>query len=124
MALRGTRRVIAVLAAFAMAGLSGGAGAQMVHAPSKPHVSPIKRFTPPLRLAGLWDKPNDRCMTKCQTHVEKGCYKRLSDKHPTADAMSLHEKCEDLFSLCLYDCMCDTCDENQIIIKKQKSPAQ
>ncbi len=119
MALRGTKRVIAVLAAIALAGMSGGAGAQMGAAPSKLNYSPIKRFTLPIRPAGLWNKPNKACMTKCQTHVQKDCFRRLSEKSPAADPAALQEKCDDQFSLCLYDCMCDTCDENQIIIKQQ-----
>jgi hypothetical protein len=108
----------AVVAAFILAGMSGGAGAQMGAMSSKPEYSPIKRFTLPIRPAGLWDKPNQACMDKCQVHARKGCFKRLSDKDPTADASAIQEKCDDQFSLCLYDCMCDTCDENQIIIKE------
>ena len=96
----------------------------MAATPPKSVYSPLTRLIPPVRPVGLWDKPNEFCTKKCKTHVEKGCYKRLADKDPTADAMSIHNKCEDLYSLCLYDCMCDTCDENQIIIKKPKSPTQ
>ncbi len=124
MTLRGTKLVIAVLVVFAAAGPSSGTVAQMASTASKPLYSTLERSVLPVRPAGLWDKPNELCTNKCQTHVQKGCFKRLTDKDPTADASSLQEKCEDLFSLCLYDCMCDTCDENQIIIKEQKSPAQ
>ncbi len=119
MALQGMWRVFAVLAAFTVAGMSGGADAQMPGPPSKPVHSPIRQFTLPFRPAGLWDKPNEACMTKCQAHVEKGCFKRLSVKDPTADAGAIQDMCDDNFSVCLYDCMCETCDENQIIIKEQ-----
>lgn len=119
MALQGLRRVCAVLAAFTIAGMSGGADAQMPGAPSKPVYSPIRQFALPFRPAGLWDKPNEACMTKCKVHVKKGCFKRLSEKSPTADAGAIQDMCDDKYSLCLYDCMCETCDENQIIIKEQ-----
>ena len=58
-------------------------------------------------------------MTKCQPFVQKDCFKRLAKKFPTADAESMQQKCDDNYSMCLYDCMCETCDENQIIIKEQ-----
>ena len=119
MTLRGMWRGIAVMAALSLAGMSGSAGAQMAGAPVKPDYSPIKRFTLPISPAGLWDKPNQTCMNKCQVHVKKGCFQRLSEKDPTADAGSIQGKCDDLFSVCLYDCMCETCDENQIIIKER-----
>ena len=76
-------------------------------------------FSLPFRPAGLWDKPNEACMTKCQTHLQKGCFKRLSKKSPAADAGAIQDMCDDKYSVCLYDCMCETCDENQIIIKEQ-----
>lgn len=114
----GTNRVIAVLAAFAVAGLSSGAGAQMVKAPqAELNYSPIKRNPAPVIRAGLWDKPNEACITKCQVFVHKGCFKQLSEKDPTADAGAIQDICDDKYSVCLYDCMCDTCDENQIIIR-------
>ena len=119
MALKGMWRVCAVLAAFTVAGMSGGAVAQMPGAPSKPAYSPIKQFALPFRPVGLWDKPNEACMTKCQAHVQKGCFKRLSELSPAADAGAIQDMCDDKYSVCLYDCMCETCDENQIIIKEQ-----
>ena len=111
-------RGVVVLAALALAGMSGGAGAQMGSAPSKLHYSPNKRFTLPVHPAGLWDPPNQACITKCKIHKKNGCFTRLSEKSPTATAAEINEKCDAKFSLCLYDCMCDTCDENQIIIKQ------
>lgn len=124
MALRGILGICAVLAAFILAGLAGSssAGAQMATTASKPVFSPIRKYSVPFRPVGLWDKPNETCMTKCRVHVRKGCFKRLSDKYPAANAEELQDKCDDTFSLCLYDCMCDTCDDNQIIIKGEKPP--
>jgi hypothetical protein len=126
MALRELFGICAVLATFIVAGLdgsdSGSASAQMATTQTKPAYSPIKKYSVPYHLIGLWDKPNEACMTKCQVHVRKGCFKRLSDKYPAANAEELQDKCDDTFSLCLYDCMCDTCDENQIIIKEQQLP--
>ena len=111
-----TNRVIAVLAAFALAGMSGGAGAQMMNTPQlKLPYSPIPGRVLP---AGLWDKPNEACADKCRVFVQKGCFTRLSQKDPTADPGAIQDKCDAKYSLCLYDCMCDTCDENQIIIKQ------
>ncbi len=109
-------RKITVLAVFAIAGMNGGAGAQMINAPriALPY-SPIPGRVIP---AGLWDKPNQACMTKCEVFVRKGCFTRLSEKDPAADPGSIQDRCDDKFSVCLYDCMCDTCDENQIIIKQ------
>ncbi|MDA7949016.1 MAG: hypothetical protein MPJ78_16250 [Hyphomicrobiaceae bacterium] len=109
-------RACALGTALAMAGLVGGADAQ-IHGPmlGKLPYSPIPGRHQPV---GLWDKPNQACTDYCQVHVDKGCFKRLSDKYPDADAASIQEQCEDKFSLCLYKCMCDTCDENQIIIRQ------
>ncbi len=110
-----TIRVVAVLAAFALSGMSGGAGARMASAPHlKLAYSPIPGRVIP---AGLWNKPNEACMTKCQSFVQKGCYKRLSEKDPTANPGAIQERCDDKYSLCLYDCMCGNCDKDQIIIK-------
>lgn len=116
MALREMRRGISVLAAVALAGMSGAAGAQTGAPPSQLNTPHIERNLLP---AGLWDKPNEACMNKCQTFVQKDCFKRLAEKSPTADPGTLQDKCDDNFSICLYDCMCETCDENQIIIKQQ-----
>lgn len=69
--------------------------------------------------AGLWDKPNEACMTKCSVFIKKGCFQKLAEKNPTADPGSIQDECDNQYSVCLYDCMCDTCDENQIIIKEQ-----
>ena len=119
MAFTGSARVIAVVAAFALAGMSGGAGAQMPAAQlsgaplvTLPH-SPIPGRVLP---AGLWDKPNEFCMTQCQDLVHKGCFKRLMKKDPSAEAASIQEKCDEKYSICLYDCMCENCKENQNII--------
>lgn len=71
-----------------------------------------------LHKAGLWDKPNEACTKKCEVFVSKNCFRDLSTKNPTADPGSIQDQCDDKFSVCLYDCMCDTCDENQIIIKQ------
>lgn len=79
-----------------------------------PH-SPIPGL---VQRAGLWDKPNQACITKCEAFVKKGCFRTLAEKNPAADPAALQDQCDDKFSLCLYDCMCDTCDENQIIIKQ------
>ena len=109
-------RICIMGAVIAVAALIGGANAQ-IGGPAVgklPH-SPIPGQAQP---AGLWDKPNEACMTHCQVHVDKGCFKRLSEKNPAADPASIQEQCEEKFSLCLYDCMCDTCDENQIIIRQ------
>jgi len=112
-------RGITVLTAFALAAMSGGASAQMINTtPAQYQYSPITRNTAPLLPVGLWDKPNEACMTKCEVFVQKGCFKRLSDNDPIADPGSIQDRCDDKFSVCLYDCMCDTCDENQIIIKQ------
>lgn len=73
---------------------------------------------PPARYAGLWDKPNEACIAKCEGFVKKGCFAELTKKNPTASPVSIQDQCDDKYSLCLYDCMCDTCDENQIIIKQ------
>lgn len=103
-----------MIAVILVAGM-GGAGAQMMAAPQlKTPYSPV-----PGRVlrAGLWDKPNEACMTKCRIHVQKGCFKRLSEKDPTADPGSIQDRCDDKFSICLYDCMCETCDEDQIKIR-------
>jgi len=116
MAFAASARVIAALTALSLAAMSGGAGARMPGGP--PVKLPYSPIPGSVRTAGLWDKPNEACMTKCEVHVQKGCFKRLSEKNPAADAAALQEKCDDKFSLCLYDCMCDTCDENQIIIKQ------
>ena len=103
-------------ATLAIAGLIGGAEAQMGGpAIGKVPFSPIPGT---VRPAGLWDKPNQVCMDYCNVHVDKGCFRRLSEKNPDADAASIQEQCEDKFSLCLYKCMCDTCDENQITIRQ------
>lgn len=109
---------IAVLAAiFAIAGHSVSTSATQNASQAwqaLPH-SPIPGLT---RKIGLWDKPNQACITKCEAFVDKGCFKTLSEKNPTADPASIQDQCEDKFNICLYDCMCDTCDENQIIIKQ------
>lgn len=103
---------------LALAGMSGGAGAQMINTPMPEFsFSPVLRIPAPILPAGLWDKPNEACMEKCRIYVEKGCFGRLSEKDPTADPGTIQDKCDNKFSLCLYDCMCDTCDENQIIIR-------
>lgn len=112
-------RGFTVLAVVALAGLGGGAGAQMVNTPEPElNYSPIMRNTAPVIRAGLWDKPNEACITKCQIFVRKGCFTRLSEKDPTADPGSIQDTCDDKYSVCLYDCMCDTCDENMIILKQ------
>lgn len=112
-------RGIAVLTALALTVMNGGAGAQLMNAPeAKLNNSPIKRNTAPLIRAGLWDKPNEACIAKCEVFVRKGCFTRLSEKDPSADPSSIQDQCDSKFSVCLYDCMCDTCDENQIIIKQ------
>lgn len=80
--------------------------------------SPITLSQSSVWRAGLWDKPNQACIDRCEVFVNKGCFTELSKKNPTADAASLLEQCEERFSLCLYKCMCDTCDENQIILKE------
>jgi len=117
MAVAASRRVIAALAALSLAAMSGGAGARM---PGAAVITlPLSPVPGSVRPAGLWDKPNEACITKCQAHVEKGCFKRLSEKSPAADAGAIQDMCDDNFSVCLYDCMCETCDENQIIIKEQ-----
>lgn len=110
-------RTLGALMALALAGMSGVA-AQVANTPQAklPH-SAIPGLARP---AGLWDKPNEACMRKCRSHVKKDCFTRLAEKSPGADPAAIHEKCEDTFSLCLYDCMCDTCDKNQIVIKKKK----
>jgi len=109
-------RAVVFGASLALAGLTSGANAQLgTGVQAKLPYSPIPGH---VRPAGLWDKPNEICMNKCQEFVQKGCFKRLSDKDPTADPASIQDQCEDKFSLCLYDCMCDTCDENQIIIRQ------
>ena len=121
MAIAASRRVIAALTALSLAAMSGGAGARMpgTLTTGTPLVKlPYSPIPGSVRPAGLWDKPNEACMTKCQIHVQKGCFKRLSKKNPAAGAAALQEMCDGKFSLCLYDCMCDTCDENQIIIKQ------
>ena len=103
-------------AMLAIAALIGTAEAQVGgSAVGKLPYSPIPGQAQP---AGLWDKPNEACMTYCQVHVDKGCFTRLSEKNPDADPASIQDQCEDKFSLCLYKCMCDTCDENQIIIQQ------
>ena len=109
-------RVCVIGVGLAIAGLIGGADAQ-IGGPliGKFYYSPIPGQ---VRPAGLWDKPNEACMTHCKTHVDKGCFTRLSEKNPDADPASIQDQCDDKFSLCLYDCMCDTCDENQIIIRQ------
>lgn len=71
-----------------------------------------------VRKAGLWDKPNKACLTKCEVFTRKDCFKELAEKHPAADPGSLQERCDDKFSVCVYDCMCDTCPKDQIIIKQ------
>ena len=110
---------IAVLTALALVGTSVSASAQMVNMPATQYnYSPIAQHSVPLLPIGLWDKPNEACMTKCQVFVRKGCFTRLSKKHPAADPGSIQDQCDDKYSVCLYDCMCDTCDENQIIIKQ------
>jgi len=121
MAVAASRRIIAVLAVLSLAGISARAGAQktvtqLSGAPlaTLPH-SPVPGR---VRSAGLWDKPNAACETKCQVFVKKGCFSRLAKKYPAADADALQEQCDDKYSLCIYDCMCNTCDKNQIIIKQ------
>lgn len=111
-------RILVIGAALAIAGMIGGADAQPGTAVFGGYAfSPVPGRVHP---AGLWDRPNEACMDHCKIHVEKGCFKRLSDKNPDADAASIQAQCDDKFSLCLYDCMCDTCDEDQIIIRKKQ----
>ena len=118
MMLRAKRRALTpmcliatLLSVLALAGRDASAGAG-------PIASPLRQGFPLLLPAGLWDKPNEACVTQCKTYVNKGCFKELSEKDPTADPASLQEQCDAEYSICLYDCMCDTCDENQIILKK------
>ena len=109
-------RASALGAGLVIAGLIGGADAQNGgKAIGKLPYSPIPGQ---VHSAGLWDKPNESCMTYCKVHVDKGCFRRLSEKNPDADAGSIQDQCDDKFSLCLYKCMCDTCDENQIVIQQ------
>lgn len=104
-----------VAAVILLAGMGGGASARMT---AIPHFkAPFSPIPGQLHRAGLWDKPNQACMTKCRVFVLKGCFKRLSDESPDTGAASIQEKCDDKFSLCLYDCMCETCAEDQIIIR-------
>ncbi len=117
MRVRGVGRSMSMVAVVLLAGLGGGADARMINAPElKAPYSPI-----PSRVlrAGLWDRPNEACMNKCQVFVKKGCFTKLSEKNPAADPGDIQDQCDDKYSICLYDCMCDTCDENQIIIKEQ-----
>lgn len=79
------------------------------------HSSPVPGF---VHKTGLWDKPNEACTQKCEVFVSKNCFRDLAAKNPGADPGSIQDQCDDKFSVCLYDCMCDTCDENQIIIKQ------
>lgn len=122
MASAASRRAITVVAALALTGMSSFAVAQMQVAriSGAPLVTLLHSPVPGGRVhrAGLWNKPNEACQTQCQVFVDKGCFKRLSEQDPGASAAALQERCEDKYSLCLYDCMCDTCDENQIIIKQ------
>ena len=119
MAFTGSARGIAVVAAFALPGMSGGAGAQMpvaqisgAAAVTLPH-SPIPGRVNP---AGLWGKPDEFCMTQCQELIHKDCFQRLMEKDPSAEAASIQDRCDEKYSLCLYDCMCENCKENQHII--------
>jgi hypothetical protein len=109
----------AAAAVFFVAIGNSPSGAQPQRAPARPLFvhSPMSGMSATLWRAGLWDKPNQACIEKCSIFVNKSCFKELSEKDPTANPASLQEKCDDKFSVCLYDCMCDTCDENQIIIK-------
>ncbi|GBE43434.1 hypothetical protein BMS3Bbin10_01511 [bacterium BMS3Bbin10] len=115
MRVRGVRRSLSMIAVVLLAGMGGGAGAQMMNAPQlkAPH-SPIPAR---VRPAGLWDRPNEACMNKCRVYARKGCFTQLSKKNPAADPSEIQDKCDDKYSLCLYDCMCDTCDEDQIKIR-------
>lgn len=107
-------RGIAVAAAVAMAGMSGSADARMTNAPpgTLPH-SPIPGRA---QLAGLWDKPNEYCMSHCRELIHKGCFKRLMKQDPGAEAASIQDMCDEKYSICLYNCMCENCKENQDII--------
>jgi len=117
--MRGIKSVVA-LTTTALLIVVGSTGVPYAH-----ELNMISRATLPhsaipglVKNAGLWDKPNQACITKCEAFVKKGCFKTLAEKQPGADPGSLQDQCDDKFSLCLYDCMCDTCDENQIIIKQ------
>ena len=114
--LRPLMRACVVGAGVVISGMIGGADAQV----GAPVIGKIFHSPIPGRMhpAGLWDKPNEACMTHCEVHVDKGCFKRLAEKNPDADPAAIQEQCDEKFSLCLYDCMCDTCDENQIIIRQ------
>lgn len=115
-----TDRLALTVMAMALLVLAGSSQTSTAQRPSlnDPSSFPHSMIPGLTQKIGLWDKPNQACITKCEIFVSKGCFKELSDKFPAADAGSLQEKCDDKFSLCLYDCMCDTCDENQIIIKQ------
>lgn len=117
-------RVLAAIAVFFAASSLGGTLAQPRDGTAQETASAVYAYSPlttaqlPVWRAGLWDKPNQACIDKCEVFVNKSCFTELSKKNPTADPASIQFQCEDKFSMCLYDCMCDTCDENQIIIKE------
>lgn len=118
-------RVLAVMVAAVLAAGSLSSTRAQPHTPS-PEDATIASYAYfrvtasrlPVWRAGLWDKPNQACIDRCTAFENKDCFTELSKKNPTADAASIQDQCEDKFSLCLYKCMCDTCDENQIILKE------
>ncbi len=115
MAVRRKMHALAAGVCLALAGMSGGAGAQMINTPMPEFsFSPVLRIPAPILRAGLWDKPNEACLEKCQIHVKKGCFKRLSEKNPYADAGTIQDLCDNEYSICLYECMCETCVQKQI----------
>lgn len=105
----------ALYAGFAASAANNQTGLNHPHGASMP---PPALSPPSTRYAGLWDKPNQACIAKCESFIKKGCFAELTKKNPTASPISIQDQCDDKYSLCLYDCMCDTCDENQIIIKQ------
>jgi len=111
--------VLAALCATVYAGFTALAAGSLSHLDNTREKAANAPVTPPpAHYAGLWDKPNEACIAKCEGFVKKGCFAELTKKNPTASPVSIQDQCDDKYSLCLYDCMCDTCDENQIIIKQ------